>query len=83
MIELKCYGIVIEVNEGSGHIKSDLHEVIQSDDGPEDQQSKEEYNSRMDGITSLILAHAIAGIDVSDCRYLQGIEEAVEAAGNN
>jgi hypothetical protein len=37
----------------------------------------------VDGIFSMILAHAIAGVDIESPAYLEGIETAVEAVGNN
>ena len=40
-------------------------------------------DSAFDGMESLILAHACAGIDVESPAYLEGIEVAVEAIGNS
>ena len=45
--------------------------------------SRHQYNGAVDGITSMILAHACAGIDVESPAYLEGIETAVQAIGNN
>ena len=36
-----------------------------------------------DGIESMILAHAIAGVDVESPAYISGIETAVEAVENH
>jgi len=88
LITLPCYGIKMRVGAGFGFISSELHETIQKDldkpdyDGPESQQHKETFNSMMDGIESMVLAHAVAEIDVEDPRYLQGIEDAVHACSN-
>lgn len=41
------------------------------------------YNGAVDGIMSTILAHAVAGIDVDSPAYLEGIETALQAAGEN
>jgi len=41
------------------------------------------YNAAMDAIESIILAHVCAGVDVLDPGYIEGIETAVEACGNN
>ncbi len=41
------------------------------------------YNGAVDGIMSMILAHAISGIDVESPAYLEGIETALQAAGEN
>lgn len=79
-IELPCYDITLEVSEGSGVLHSGLPEYIDYEkDGPEDIKWKEDYNHMMDAITSMILAHACAGIDVAAPAYIEGIETAVEA----
>jgi type II secretory ATPase GspE/PulE/Tfp pilus assembly ATPase PilB-like protein len=41
------------------------------------------YNGVLDAIEALALAHACSGIDVSDPRYVDGIETVVDAAANN
>ena len=81
IIKLSCFGIVINI-EGEeeavrGAISSDLH-----DDGPEGEDNTL-YYAALDGIESMILAHAMAGIDVECPAYIEGIETAVEAAANN
>ncbi len=79
-IIIPIYNIVINIVTDeekisiSGNITSELHE-----DGEDD----ELYNAAMDGIESMILAHAIAGIDVTSPAYIQGIETAVNACANN
>lgn len=90
-IELPCYGIVVEIENGAGSITDDLHETIRYDpdnlmrngseewDGPEDITWKEGFNNMIDGITSLILAHACAGIDITTAAYIEGIETSVQA----
>lgn len=40
-----------------------------------------QYNAALDAIESLILAHAVAGMDVEAPAYIQGIETAVQRAG--
>ena len=71
-IELGCFGIICTVNStGGGSIVSNLHE----DDNL--------YNAAIDGIESMILAHACAGVDISTPAYMEGIETAVEAVSNN
>ena len=49
----------------------------------EEVSTRLKYNGAIDGIESMILAHACAGIDVTTPDYLEGIETAVEAVGNN
>jgi hypothetical protein len=86
-IELGCYGIVVELTgDGGASITSDLKEGF----GPSPcQLSKDEcdgidnYNYAMDGIESLIINHAVAGIDITTPAYLEGIESAVQGCANN
>ncbi len=42
-----------------------------------------ELDEKCDPILSLVLAHAVAGVDISSPAYLEGIETAVEAIYNN
>ena len=56
----------------------------------EDQQSNmaelaghKSYNDVIDGLLSMILSHAIAGLPVESAMYLEGIETALDAVGNN
>ena len=41
------------------------------------------YNAAIDGMESLILAHACAGIDVRSPAYIKGIETAIDAVANS
>lgn len=89
-IELPCYGIVIELGpedperpgayQGGNLVNGIPREEADPDD-PEDDPA--EYNAAMDGIESLILAHACAGINVTSPAYVEGIETAVQACANN
>ncbi|MEE9540814.1 MAG: hypothetical protein V3V85_04885 [Candidatus Thorarchaeota archaeon] len=81
-IKLPCFGIVVELDDtmvGFGGITSDLGEE------PSDPMSPDgsEYNGAIHAIESLILAHAVAGIDIESPAYMEGIETAVDAIGNN
>ena len=74
-IDLDLYGIIITLDgSGGGTVTDELH------DGNE---SAEEYNAACAGITSMILAHACAGIDVASPEYSGGIQTAIESASNN
>lgn len=75
VIKLPCFGIVINIQGAGGAISSDLH-----DDGDDIDAL---YHAAMDGIESMVLAHACAGIDVESPKYIEGIETAVESAANN
>ena len=46
-------------------------------------QDSKTYNHMMDAIESMILAHAVAGVDVTTPAYLEGIETAVQGCANN
>ena len=48
-----------------------------------DNDDNNDFNCAMDGIESMILAHAVAGIDVDSPAYIEGIETAVDACANN
>lgn len=83
-IKLTCYGIIVNLvasKDGSwgGRISSDLKHP---DDRCDDRE-EQEYNIAIDGIESLILAHACAGIDVASPAYIEGVETAVQAIANN
>lgn len=69
------HNIEVRLQENGGVIVSDL----KGDDAEEDG----DYNLAVDGIEALILAHACAGVDVQDERYVQGVLTAIEAAANN
>ena len=82
------YGIVVNLTgDGGGSITSDLHEFI-SDDSSDDSSDDDaeqlaDYNNAMNGIESVVLGHAIAGIDITTPAYLEGIESAVQGCANS
>ncbi len=82
-IVLPCFNIIVRLpsiepsQTGlslAGEITSSLHE---GDSGSEDDS---DYEAAIDGIESLILAHACAGVDITVPAYVAGIQTAVEAA---
>lgn len=82
VVHLPCYGITVWPDRkpsaeepASGTITSDLKRDTTSADA--------EYRAAIDGLESLILAHACAGIDVTTPAYIEGIETAVEAIANH
>lgn len=92
-ITLNCYGIVITLNGGKdgkydgGTIVSDLHDedilekTLTYVDGEECILSYIDNLTAMlgiDAIESLILAHAVAGVDVTTPAYIEGIETAID-----
>ena len=75
-ITLDSFGIFVDLDgTGGGEIYSDLHD--------DDHEDNTIFNSMMDALESIILAHAIAGIDIESPAYLEGIETAVNACANN
>ena len=77
-LNLPCFGIKIELDgAGAGSITSGLH------DADEGQYEVEVYAAQIDVLESLILAHACAGVDVTDAAYVAGIQTAVDALVNN
>lgn len=78
-IKLPCFGIKITLDEkGGGSIESALNDHALDDD-----TINCSIMSQMDALESIILAHAIAGIDIESPAYIEGIETAVEACSNN
>jgi hypothetical protein len=75
-IETNCQGITVTLDgEGAGTITSDLHEVgVRADTAL--------YNAAIDGLESMILGHACAGMDITTPAYLEGVEVAIEAVCN-
>jgi len=85
-IKLPCYEIVVELTgDGKGSIISNLQEYPDSTNNVDanELESIRDYNERMNGLESLILGHACAGIDIETPAYLEGIESAVEGCANN
>ena len=60
--------------KGYHRIESDLKAL----DG-----SNPEFDCAIDGFESLLLAHASAGVDVTDPKYVAGLETALESIANN
>ena len=58
----------------SGTVSSSLHTT---------QAHAEEFNAAMAAVESMVLAHACAGVDVTDPRYVEGLRTCIEACGNN
>ncbi len=81
-LQLPCYGITLTLarendleKPGSGSIVSDLRAAKTA--------ANRQYNAAIDGLESLILAHACAGVDVESPAYVEGIETAVDAVANH
>lgn len=74
VIELPAFGIAIDIGaNGRAAITSDLH----------DEKEPAEVKAALDAVEAMVLAHAVARIDVRSPAYLEGIETAVEAICNH
>lgn len=90
-VKLPCYGIVVSWDSETlvGKIKTPtlLGRSIFCEAAQLANKSRRPDQIHMfpefDGIFSMILAHAIAGVDIESPAYIEGIETAVEAVGNN
>lgn len=86
-ISIKRFGMVIDLYTGEhsefgpecgGTITSDMKCSPQDSSHNEEEQAAR-YNDMMDALESLILAHAVAGIEVSSPVYVEGIQTACDA----
>ena len=82
-IHLPCFGINVHLDRdcspdspAHGSITSQLRE-------PGRGTLVRRFNAAIDGLEALILAHACAGVDIASPAYIEGIETAVDAIGNN
>ena len=84
-IELPCYGIVVHVDEKNpqnGRITSNLKEEPPKRENVEDMVEREKFDAAYDMVTAIVLAHACAGVNIESPAYIEGIESAIEGAGN-
>lgn len=75
VIQTALFDIVIDGDPVGASITSTLHEA--------DTDENSLYNAAIDGLESLVLAHYCAGIDVTSSEYIEGVETAAQAIGNN
>lgn len=70
------YRLELTLAGGGGRITSDLH------NGPKDTEcngSLQHYETAIDAIESLVLAHALAGVNIEGASYMNGLQTAIEA----
>ena len=80
------YGIEIYTTcTGAGAIQSNLgQELVPAEQGDEDERRVQVHmEGWVDGVESLLVALASAGIDMNDMRISEAIKVAVEGAANN
>ena len=71
-IKTGVFGITVHMHGNEGTIESALH----------DPEGSKEFNAMMDAIESMVLAHALAGVDITSHAYMEGLETALDACGN-
>jgi hypothetical protein len=88
-IRLPCYGIELELEYNENHelggtiTMGELDPVEFATEAAEnDYEKRSEIRAALDMLSSVILAHAVAGIDVDSPAYVQGIETAAENMTN-
>lgn len=86
VIKLPIYDIVLNIDGNRGGIASSLCDVEREPnhgfcDCPD--CLEELHEAAMNAIESLILAHAIGGVDVESPAYIKGIQTAVDAIYNH
>jgi hypothetical protein len=78
VLNLPIHGIVVTLDGvGGGSIVSNLK------DGDPLDYGEDEYMGSVDAIEGLILAHACAGIDVTDPKYVGGVQTALDKIAMN
>ena len=82
-IKLPIHDIIVQITKnGSASIVSDLHDNIEDDWDDLDPETRD-YESAINALESLILAHAVARVNIEDPTYIKGIDTAVTAIANN
>jgi hypothetical protein len=84
LIKIGEYVIEIEQEGNSGIVTSNLKKDTSGKitDTYKDVMIKNRYNTAIDAIESLVLAHSVAGIDVESKEYVEGIKSVLDALVN-
>jgi hypothetical protein len=77
-LNTNCYGISIS-SDPSNKSGASISSAMKKQDTLENKT----FNTAVDGLESIILAHFCAGLDITSPAYLEGIETAYQALGNN
>jgi hypothetical protein len=74
-IEFKvgAHKVLLRLQDGGGTIETDFKA------GGDAEDEGDAYPHAIDGIESLILAHAVAGLEVGSRKYVEGLEAALDA----
>lgn len=76
-IELSCFGIVV-ILEREDPDRPGLYFTGRIESELEREEYDKTWNAALDGVESMILAHACAGVDITTPAYIEGIETSVE-----
>jgi hypothetical protein len=91
-VELQRYGIVVHLGPPDpdrpgtflgGTIESSLEHADPGLTAWSSTPPRDQYLAAVDALESLILAHAVAGVDVTSPAYLEGLDTAVDAISDN
>lgn len=78
-LNLGVFGITIEYDETNNDYATITSDLKNGDGSLETLQ----YDAAMDALESMVLAHFCAGVDVTNSKYLEGIEVAFESISNH
>jgi len=81
VITLEGDTIELETHGQGGTVTSSLAIPASNTEYPK--SIKDRYNAAIDGVESLVLAHACAGVDVRSKEYVGGLKVAIESITNN
>jgi hypothetical protein len=83
IISIPELGIELQIKGKSGTILKGVKEINLEGMNPEETEESKELCGALDAVDSLILAHACAGINVKDPKYIEGVQVTLEAIANN
>lgn len=82
----ECGTFIVELTSvGGGACSSDQHYTWGSKETKEvfgNVKAWSSYEGQIDALESLVLAHAIAGVDISSAAYKEGLKTTLQALGN-
>lgn len=83
IIHIPELGIELQITEGNGSIIRGIKEINLAGLSLEEIEESKELCGALDAIESLILAHACAGINVKNPKYIEGVQVTLDAVANN
>lgn len=76
-----CFNIVVTLFQTNGvHRYGTIESNLKVFD--EDSAEPDDFTCAMDAIESVILAHACAGVDIEDAKYVEGLRTSINAIAN-